>query len=303
MAIRAYLRREPLRPRLFSFLGILLLLLAALPAAGGDLTLEMAPAIEVSSDPFFLGKSAVLSGDPDLVRAAGEVRVPFPPDGILTRDSLLAAISAHGIGGIRLTLIMAPKVRVSMDHSLEGVIKNLSGWQWEVDADPLGSVPPGLPRSPSFIAPGTGSITLKYDDGRGGERSVAVRLQWRRPALVAARALERGKTLAGEDVTLQTVKVLRSTSLALSEEEVLGKVLRKNLSAGEPVALNYLGLHPIIQRGDPVIILVTKGSITIEVNGEALDSGAPGDIIRVRNLQSRLVIQAVAISPGRVEVR
>ena len=303
MASPAYHRRDPQRPRLFPFLGILFILIAGLPAAGADLTLEMPGAIKVGRDPFLLKEVAILSGDPELLRRVGEVKVPFPPDGVLTREALLSAIRDHGIGGVRLALVMAPQVRVSMDDSLSAIIKALSGWEWEVEATPLGAVPPGFPQSPPFIAPGTGSATLKYGDERGGERSLAVRLQWRRPALVAARPLERGRILSKADVTLQTVKVLRSAPLALSDEEVLGKVLRKNLSAGEPLALNYLGTTPIIQRGDPVIILVSKGSITIQVNGEALDSGSPGDIIRVRNLQSRLVIQAVAVSPGRVEVQ
>jgi len=52
-----------------------------------------------------------------------------------------------------------------------------------------------------------------------------------------------------------------------------------------------------------VIISVRKAGFRIEVRGEALDAGREGESIRVRNLQSRKVVQAVAVAPGRAEVQ
>ncbi|TDY58368.1 flagella basal body P-ring formation protein FlgA [Aminivibrio pyruvatiphilus] len=297
--------RDALRSRLFFHLlaAAFLLAFAPAPVSAADLVLEMGTSAAVTSDPFLLSEAAHLTGDPELVRKAGSVTLPVPRNGILTRDALLAAMTGHGIGGIRLKLIMPPEVAVFLDESLSAVIKRLSGWEWQVEAEPLGPVPPGIPVAPPSVAPGTGSVTLKYDDGSGTERSLAVRLSWSRPAVVAARPVERGKVLDRDDVTVQAVRVLRSTPLASSVEEVLGAVARRNLSAGEPVALNLLSSAPIIQRGDPVIISVRKAGFRIEVRGEALDAGCLGDTIRVRNLQSRKVIQAVATAPGRVEVQ
>lgn len=297
--------RDALRSRLFFHLlaAAFLLAFAPAPVSAADLILEMGASAAVTSDPFLLSEAAHLTGDPELVRKAGAVRLSVPPNGILTRDALLVAISEQGIGGIRLKLIMPPEVAVSLDESLSAVIKRLSGWEWQVEAEPLGDIPPGKPVGPLSIAPGTGSVTLKYDDGTGSERSLAVRLSWSRPAVVAARPVERGKVLDRDDVTVQSVRILRSTPLASAVEDVLGTVARRNLSAGEPIALNLFSSAPIIQRGDPVIISVRKAGFRIEVRGEALDAGCLGDTIRVRNLQSRKVIQAVATAPGRVEVQ
>ncbi|NLK19636.1 MAG: flagellar basal body P-ring formation protein FlgA [Synergistaceae bacterium] len=288
---------------LFFAAVLLSVLLAVAPSSGTELTLEMASPAVVASDPFTLADAATLTGDDELVRKAGAAELSLPPGGVLLREDILNALSRQGVGGIRLTLIMPPRVEVRLDDSLAGVIKRLSGWPWQVDAEPMGPVPPGAPFSPPSIAPGVGSVTLKYDDGAGGERALAVRLSWTRPAVVAARPVERGKTLTAEDLAVQTVRVLRSAPLASSPEEVLGKAPRRSLSAGEPIALNLLAVTPIIQRGDAVIITVRNPSFVIEVRGQALDGGSEGDLIRVRNLQSKNVIQAVVTAPGRVEVR
>jgi flagella basal body P-ring formation protein FlgA len=297
-------QRDAFRSRLFfPLLAAFLILFTAVPVLAADLVLEMGATTAVTSDPFPLSEAALLTGEPELVRKAGAVRLSVPPNGILTRDALLVAISEQGIGGIRLKLIMPPEVAVSLDESLSAVIKRLSGWEWQVEAEPLGDIPPGKPVGPLSIAPGTGSVTLKYDDGTGSERSLAVRLSWSRPAVVAARPVERGKVLDRDDVTVQSVRILRSTPLASAVEDVLGTVARRNLSAGEPIALNLFSSAPIIQRGDPVIISVRKAGFRIEVRGEALDAGCEGESIRVRNLQSRKVIQAVAVAPGRAEVQ
>lgn len=277
--------------------------LRAAPSPGAELALEMGPSVVVAADPFTLAEAAVLTGDEAIVKRAGAAELPLPPSGFLLREDILNALTRQGVGGIRLTLIMPPRVEIRLDESLAGVIKRLSGWPWQVEAEPMGPVPPGLPVSPPSIAPGSGSVTLKYDDGAGGERAVAVRISWLRPAVVAARPVERGKTLAAEDLSVQTVRVLRSASLASSPEEVIGKAPRRSLSAGEPVSLNLLLASPIIQRGDPVIISFKATGFIIEVRGQALDGGSEGDPVRVRNLQSKNVIQAVIVAPGRVEVQ
>lgn len=296
-------RRSGVHPlRLFCvFLSLLLCLPSA--ASAVDLVIELDAVVSVSGSPFPLSEAARLSGDPELVRKAGALLLDIPPDGLLTRDALLNTLVSKGIGGIRLKLVMPPATRVSLDESLVALVKRLSGWQWTVDVEPLGPVPQGRLVSPPSIPPGSGSATLRFADDRGSERALAVRLSWTQPAVVATRPLERGAVIAAADVTVREVRVMRSQPLAASPEEAIGRRLGKSLQAGEPLLLNSLSLTPIIQRGDSVIITVRKPGLLIEVRGEALDAGAEGESIRVRNLQSRAVIQAVVVGSGRVEVQ
>ena len=299
-------RRSGVQPlRLSCTLLLLLSLLFALPSAASavDLIIEMDAVVSVSGNPFPLSEAARLSGDPALVQKTGALLFDIPPDGLLTRDTLLNTLVVKGIGGIRLKLVMPPEMRIVLDESLVAIVKRLSGWRWTIDVEPLGTVPPGRLVSPLSIPPGTGSATLRFIDDRGNERALAVRLSWSQPAVVTTRPLERGAVIAAADVTVRDVRVMRSQPLASSPNEVIGRSLGRNLTAGEPVLLNSLSRTPIIQRGDSVIITVRKPGFLVEVRGEALDAGAEGESIRVRNLQSRAVIQAVVVGSGRVEVR
>ena len=291
--------------RLYRTLLLLLSLLFPFcsDASAVDLIIEMDAFVSVSGSPFPLSEAARLSGDPELVRKTGAFLLDIPPDGLLTRDTLLNTLVSKGIGGIRLKLVMPSAMRISLDESLGALVKRLSGWRWTVDVEPLGPVPQGRLVSPPSIPPGSGSATLRFSDDRGNERALAVRLSWSQPAVVATRPLERGAVIAAADVAVREVRVMRSQPLASTPDEVLGRRLGKNLQTGEPVLLNSLSLTPIIQRGDSVIITVRKPGFLIEVRGEALDAGAEGESIRVRNLQSRAVIQALVVGSGRVEVR
>ena len=297
--------RSGAKPFRSVFLTTLLFLLLFAPcrALAEDLVIETNSAACVMGDPFPLSEVARISGDPGLVSAAGSILFDIPPDGRLTRDALLQAIVAGGIGGIRLRLVMPQEIRISLDESLEGSVRRLSGWRWRVEVEPLGPVPSGRIVSPLSIPPGSGSATLRFLDDGGDERALAVRLTWSKPAVVALVSLDRGAVIEAAHVAIREVRVTRSQPLATELDEVLGRKLGKSVAAGEPLPLNYLSLAPIIQRGNSVIITVRKPGFIVEVKGEALDAGAEGDTIRVRNLQSKTVIQAVIVGPGRVEVR
>ena len=269
---------------------------------GEDLTVEIPAAVSVTDTSFTLSEIARLSGDGEAVKRTGALLLSLPEGGLLTRKAIVEAMTAAGIGGLRIRFIMPPEVSVLLSKDISALVRALARWQWTVEAEPLGPVPDGKIIAPLSIAPGTGSATLKFDDG-DSVKSLAVRLSWSQPGIVAARPLERGTILAPGDIALQTVRVLRSQGLASAPEEVLGRELQKSLSAGEPVPLNILSVPPILKRGEPVLIVFRRNGFLIEVRGEALDGGAAGDLVRVRNLQSRTVIRGVITGPGRVEVQ
>ncbi len=296
------LRGKTFFPLFFFLLFVLFCRPSSAAETSEDLSVEIPASVVVSASPFLLSEIARLSGDPEAVKKTGGLSFSVSGKGYITRDEIVNAMTAAGIGGLRIRFVMPPEVSVSLSKDLTSRIRALAQWPWTLEAEPLGSVPEGEIIAPLSIAPGTGAVTLKFDGG-GSVTYLAVRLSWSQPALVAARPLERGTVLAPGDMSLQTVRVLRSQALASSPEEALGRELQKSLSAGEPIPLNILAVPPILKRGDPVLIVFRRKGFLIEVRGEALDGGAAGDLVRVRNLQSRTVLRGVVTGPGRVEVQ
>jgi flagella basal body P-ring formation protein FlgA len=63
--------------------------------------------------------------------------------------------------------------------------------------------------------------------------------------------------------------------------------LSENVAAGSPIYARMLRVRPVIRRGKLVDALIRDGALNISVRVEALDDGAPGQQVRVRNLKSK----------------
>jgi flagella basal body P-ring formation protein FlgA len=58
----------------------------------------------------------------------------------------------------------------------------------------------------------------------------------------------------------------------------------------------------LVSRNQSVLITYQVPGIVLTIRGEAKESGAFGDVITVVNVQSKKVLQATVIGPGRVSV-
>jgi len=121
--------------------------------------------------------------------------------------------------------------------------------------------------------------------------------------LVLTRSVKKGETLKESDVVTRSIRVNKPDVYASRFSEIAGRLLRKNLSRGEPVALDLLIGAPIIEKGKSVAIVMRNAGLTVQTKGEALESGALGDVIKVRNMSSKAVLTAVIVAHDMVEVK
>lgn len=109
-----------------------------------------------------------------------------------------------------------------------------------------------------------------------------------RDVWVARSYLKRGELVADSQIEQERRDILSlheplaefsagDTSLELSE----------SLQPGSPLLARSVKVHPVIRRGQSADALVQEGSLSITMKVEALEDGAPGQTIRVRNSQSR----------------
>lgn len=89
----------------------------------------------------------------------------------------------------------------------------------------------------------------------------------------------------------------------LKKEQVIGKQSKRAL-AGMTVLNSYLILPALmIHKGDKVMIIASKGSMSVKMPGEALNDGREGRQIRVKNSRSERIICAQVVGPGEVLVQ
>ena len=121
---------------------------------------------------------------------------------------------------------------------------------------------------------------------------------------VLNRRLRDGQEITGDDIDWLTVNgATLAEGTAQTVDELVGLALRRPLSARSAVRLSDLRQPTVVGRGDSVDILYSSDALTIVGRGRALDSGAPGDVVRVLNIDSNRTIEGVVASPGLVRIQ
>lgn len=85
-------------------------------------------------------------------------------------------------------------------------------------------------------------------------------------------------------------------------EDVAGRRPRRTIRAGTVVQKIWLDAPKIVARGEIVKVNVISGSTRLESEGVAETSGSLGEVISVRNPDSKRQFRARVTSPGRVVV-
>ena len=123
------------------------------------------------------------------------------------------------------------------------------------------------------------------------------------PHAAVRRTLARGAVLTADDLTRIVGTPGRVPLRRLpTVEALLGATLKRDVTEGEVVTLTHVAMPLAVKAGDVVHALARVG--TVEVTGEltALDSGAPGAVIRAVNRDSRRAVRVRIVKPGTVEV-
>lgn len=196
--------------------------------------------------------------------------------------------------------------------ALEGRVRALVAGRWGVDPGAL-EAEWGVVQSPwtpdrdtRLTLRGTGREgywTVLFADARGERDAFALRVRVgvEVPRPVAARALERGRTLEAGDIRW-TEQVRWGAPGEVPESTVEpGWVVRRRLRAGEFLVPPAVDRPVLVEGGAPVEILWRRGGISLSLQGQSLQSGMRGDEIWVRT-PAGARLRGVVDGPGRVVI-
>jgi flagellar basal body P-ring formation protein FlgA len=132
---------------------------------------------------------------------------------------------------------------------------------------------------------------------------VPARVQHRARVLVTIRPLARYEIVRSGDVMLADRDVAGVLGDYLTGAgAAVGKRMKRAVGPGIALTRAMVQNQPVIHRGDNVTILAEGGGIAVRVAGEALSDAAAGDTVRVRNIQTRRVVEGTAVAAGTVKV-
>jgi len=164
---------------------------------------------------------------------------------------------------------------------------------------------------------GVGVKTLEFDDDSG--RFTAVLTvpddQGVATSRVAGRAVRtlrlpvlhtpknRGDVIAKDDIDWIEVAASRTAgNVATDATQIVGQAARRRMQADSPIRLSDLVAPVIVAKGTLVTMVVATPMLTLTAIGRALENGALGATIRVRNTDSKTTVEAIVVSSREVRV-
>lgn len=140
-----------------------------------------------------------------------------------------------------------------------------------------------------------------------GECIIDIEAEVRLPAMVVAAKgpLARGRILQDTDLvwlSLSPASKISPEDCICDFEQLIGKQLRKSVSTQQPIRNQDVGDPFAVQAGDSVKIAVVAGSIQVEAQGRAIESGAIDETIQVEVLPQKKRIAARVAAERRVEI-
>jgi flagella basal body P-ring formation protein FlgA len=115
--------------------------------------------------------------------------------------------------------------------------------------------------------------------------------------------LKKGYALTEFDVTQKKVKIdsIKNTR-PIELEQIVGKALTQSVKTGQIIDEKDLRDKPIINQNQHINIVFIKRNLTIEASGIALESGALGEVIKVKNIDNNKILKGWVSDENTVTV-
>ena len=84
--------------------------------------------------------------------------------------------------------------------------------------------------------------------------------------------------------------------------QIIDQVAHRTLVPGRPINFNAIRRPYVIDRGQPTTLVFRHGALTILGSGVALEPGAAGKLIRVKNSDSGVIVSGIVRADGTVRV-
>ncbi|AWK88255.1 flagellar basal body P-ring formation chaperone FlgA [Azospirillum thermophilum] len=210
------------------------------------------------------------------VLAAGPALALSPADGSV--ESLLARELASTLGG---AVPSDARVSVVLTAPFGGSVEAVRDLSYD-------------PRSGSLRA-------LVSSDGRIVELKAKAEILVEVP--VPTRRILPGEIIGDGDLTTVTMPMERlNDTVVTSRETLLGQASRRQLPPGRLIQTSAVGVPIVVQRNKQVSLVYEDGPLQLVARGRALQDGGVGEVVRVMNNSSNIVVTGVITGPQTVAV-
>lgn len=169
---------------------------------------------------------------------------------------------------------------------------------------PTGGFDCRITQRPNDSRPGKKNVSaiILKDGQEQGQVKMHGELRLFGPVVSTIKRLHRNEIISSADLTVRRRDIsMLDPGLIKDPEQAVGQKLKLSLPAGAVLYAQAIDAPYLVNRGERVTIMAKSQAIQITAPGEARNSGAKGETVRVKNLTSRREIQARVLSAGVVE--
>ncbi len=135
-----------------------------------------------------------------------------------------------------------------------------------------------------------------------GEWNLPVRAQLWTDAMVARQPIARGQPLEVSLFDLRRTDLIRDKDAVPAGTELANLEIARGVGEGALLSWRDVTRRALVQRGSRIDVVAADGALTITMKGLAMESGALGETILVRNPESRRDFSAVVTAENQARV-
>ena len=136
-----------------------------------------------------------------------------------------------------------------------------------------------------------------------GETTFVLRASLWRDAWATRQPLTVGETFRSSSLEARRIDTLRERDVLPASAGDESFIFARAVPAGRLLTWRDISRRPLVKKGDLVDVSATDGLLVVTMKAFAMQNGAKGETVTVRNPESRKDFAALVIDENRVQVR
>ncbi len=151
--------------------------------------------------------------------------------------------------------------------------------------------------------PGRNSVGVKCNTPKKWTVYISVIINLYQNVLVLSQPIRRGNIFSKDmfKIEKKDVSILRP-GFIIDSLDIINKQATRNLNFDTVLNKNHYTEPKLIKRGDNVVISLKSQNLNISMDGIAVSDGVKGQKIRVKNIKSQQIVQAIVEKQGQVVI-
>ncbi len=220
--------------------------------------------------------------------ALTSVAVPARPATPLTLDTVLASLTRDLAGHFKL------EGDLQLEFVRPWVPPSRVAGQWNVAIVEF----PQVPSSSMLVR-----CRILADGQHTADSTLVVRAQHWREAWITLQPVTSGAPFDATLLETRRVDLFRDRDAVPASVGDRTYVFSRALAAGRLLTWRDIARRPLVKKGQVVEVSAAEGLLQISMKALALENGARGDTVTVRNPESQKNFAATVVDENRVQVR